>query len=573
MRYQYFDNEGKPLQFGKCQTNEISVIQDTQTGLYWEAKSFDQNDDRYCQKLMNWEEFTKDYIAQLNSIKYGGFDDWRAPSKHELRSLITYLGINPAYVQEMSFTLAPEDYWAGGSYGPRKDDCGWVINFNIGATTAKNKSLTACGIAVRGKALPQPQERFVDNGDGTITDTYLKLMWQKAANPRTSYKQVMEMLPNFELGGHRDWRLPTMHELSTIFDDSYSNDNWFFNDYFDSNEIPHYITSNLFEDTYVWVINFYFGYDGYYAEKSIGLGYRLVRNLDFEEKVFTMPSGGQKEIFNAQGEIIGVDASRAAVAFGEIENYIWDMKTGIIYEKAGAKSYTFEEAQEHVKNLNATFYGGTNNWRLPTVDELRFIVDYSKKTPAVFSNFAQYVKSDFYWAAEEYPTPNGERNWAIYFGYGYAVPIERSHRCGCIAISGGYENLADKSMSRYDIKDGVVIDKYTNLMWLQDELPTMTYSEFEKYLKEHELAGYNDWRIPDMKELSTIVIRDAKDNEWFNKELFPHIYDEGRNFFIASETFNGMFNWGANMTFAYDGYYANRLVGQYRIKPVRTINN
>ncbi|MBR1859963.1 MAG: DUF1566 domain-containing protein, partial [Selenomonadaceae bacterium] len=294
---------------------------------------------------------------------------------------------------------------------------------------------------------------------------------------------------------------------------------------------------------------------------------------DFEEKVFTMPSGGQKEIFNAKGEIIGVDASRAALAFGEIENYIWDMKTGIIYEKSGAKSYTFEEAQEHVKNLNASFYGGTNNWRLPTVDELRFIVDYSKKTPAVFSNFAQYVKSDFYWAAEEYPTPNGERNWAIYFGYGCAVPIERSHRCGCIAISGGYENLADKGMHRYEIKDGVVIDKYTNLMWLQDELPTMTYSEFEKYLAEHELAGYNDWRIPDMKELSTIVIRDAKDNEWFNKELFPHIYDEGRNFFIASETFNGMFNWGANMTFAYDGYYANRLVGQYRIKPVRTINN
>ena len=571
MRYQYLDKDGNSLTFGKCQTDEITIIQDTQTGLYWEVKSFDQNDSRYCSKMMTWAEFNEDYIAKLNEMNYGGFNDWRAPSKHELRSLITYRGINPAYVQDMSFTLAPEDYWAGGSYGPRAEDCGWVINFNIGATTAKNKSLTACGIACRGKALPVPQDRFIDNGDGTITDTCLKLMWEKAAHPRKSYSEVLEMLPNFELGGHRDWRLPTMHELSTSFDDSYSNNNWFFNDYFDSNDIPHYITSNLFEDTYVWVINFYFGYDGYYAEKSIGLGYRLVRNLDTSNDEFTMPSSGQQEIYNAQGEIIKIDSSRTTTAFGEVDDYIWDMNTGIIYEKSGSKSYTFEEAQEHIKNLNASFYGGTNNWRLPTVDELRFIVDYSKKTPAVFSNFAQYVKSDFYWTAEEYPTPNGERNWAIYFGYGCAVPIERSHRCGCIAISGGYENLADKSMARYEIKNGVVIDKNTNLMWLQDELPTMTWSEFEEYLATHELAGYSDWRIPDMKELSTIVIRDAKNNEWFNKELFPHIYDEPRNFFIASETFNGMFNWGANMTFAYDGYYANRLVGEYRIKPVRKL--
>ena len=574
MRYQYLDNEGQILNARKCQFDEVAMIQDNQTGLIWEAKTFDPNDNRYFQKAMSWEEFTKDYINQLNTMKYGGFDDWRAPSKHELRSLINYRGINPAFDQGVFQTLTPDDYWAGGTYGPRPD-CGWVINFNIGATTAKNKTLKNCGVAVRGQCLPKADDRFVDNGDGTITDKYLKIMWQKDQDERKSYSQVMEMLPNCNLAGHRDWRLPTMHELSSIFDESYENNSWYFDKFFNHETLKppilQHITSNLFGDTYVWVINFNFGYDGYYGEKNIPLAYRLVRNLDTSNDEFTMPSSGQQEIYNAQGEIIKIDSSRTTTAFGEVDDYIWDMNTGISYQKATAKSYTFEEAEEHVKELNTTFYGGTNNWRLPTVDELRFIVDYSKKTPAVFSNFAQYVKSDFYWTAEEYPTPNGERNWAIYFGYGCAVPIERSHRCGCIAISGGYENLADKSMARYEIKDGVVIDKYTKLMWLQGELPTMTWSEFEEYLATHELAGYNDWRIPDMKELSTIVIRDAKNNEWFNRELFPNIYDDGRNFFISSETFNGMFNWGTNMTFAYDGYYANRLVGQYRIKPVRKL--
>ena len=466
-------------------------------------------------------------------------------------------------------TLTPDDYWCGNTYAQR-EDCGWVINFNIGATTAKNKTLPSGGIAVRGKSMPSASERFVDNGDGTITDKYLNLMWQKEPNERQSYEQILKMLPDYEPAGCRDWRLPTMHELSSIFDESYSNSNRFYDEFFKYNDIPHYLTSNIFEDTYVWVINFNFGYDGYYAEKTIPLGYRLVRNCTIGDESFQMPSSGQREIYNPEGAIIDVDFSRRSVSFVEIDEYIWDMKTGIAYEKSSGKSYTFAEAQQHVADLNAKFYGGTNNWRLPTVDELRFIVDYSKKNPAVFENFAPYVKADFYWTAEEHFPSNRKRNWAIYFGYGCTVPIEKTYRCGCIAISGGYQNLADKSMNRYRVEDGVVIDRYTKLMWLQDELPPMTYAEYEKYLKENELAGYNDWRIPDMKELSTIVLREAEYMEWFNKELFPHIYDE-RSFFIASETFNGMFNWGVNMTFAYDGYYANRLVGVYRIKPVRKV--
>ncbi len=571
MRYQMLNSDGDVLKVGKFQLEEVAVIHDVQTGLDWEVKSFNPKDARYSNRLMTWAEFTQNYIAQLNEIKYGGFDDWRAPSKHELRSLINYRSINPAFAQDVFQTLAPEDYWCGGSYGPRAEDCGWVINFNIGATTGKNKSLTSCGVAVRGKPLPQPDERFVDNGDGTITDTYSKLMWEKDVHPRTSYSQVLTMLPNHEFAGHKDWRLPTMHELSSIFDDSYSNNSWFFDKYFNGNEIPHYITYNTFKDTYVWVINFNFGYDGYYAEKNIGLGYRLVRSLNEVAEDFSIPSSGQTEIYDERGAVIKVDATRATVSFSEFDAYITDMKTGLSYEKATAKSYTFEEAVEHVKNLNAALYGGTNTWRLPTVDELRFIVDYSKKNPAVFENFAQYVKADLYWTAEKYITPNGDRNWAIYFGYGCAVPIEKVQRCGCIAVSGGYVNLSSKNAERYEIKDGCVIDKYTKLMWLQQELPAMTYSEFEKYLAENEFAGYRDWRIPDMKELSTIVNRSAENTEWFSRELFPNIFDNGRSFFIASETFNGMFNWGVNMIFAYDGYYANRLVGQYRIKPVRKI--
>ena len=189
-----------------------------------------------------------------------------------------------------------------------------MINFNIGATTAKNKTLPSGGIAVRGKVMPSAAKRFVDNGDGTITDKYLNLMWQKDPNERQSYEQILKMLPDYEPAGCRDWRLPTMHELSSIFDESYSNSNRFYDEFFKYNDIPHYLTSNIFEDTYVWVINFNFGYDGYYAEKTIPLGYRLVRNCTIGDESFQMPTSGQREIYNPEGAIIDVDFSRRSVS-------------------------------------------------------------------------------------------------------------------------------------------------------------------------------------------------------------------------------------------------------------------
>ena len=284
-----------------------------------------------------------------------------------------------------------------------------------------------------------------------------------------------------------------------------------------------------------------------------------------------MPSSGQTEIFSANGEVIKVNPTLAKTSFANLKHCLIDFNTGLHYEKSETQEkFTFDEALKHVEELNANFYDGKNTWRLPTVDELRFIVDYSKKSPAVFESFASFIDADFYWMAES--IMNGERVWAIFFGYGCAVPIEKNQSCGCIAVAEGYENLADKSAERYTVGNGVVIDNYAKIMWLRDELPMMTATDAEKFLAENELVGYSDWRLPGMKELSTLINRRAENRQWISKNLFPKFYDESFAFIVARETFNGMFNWGINHMFAYDGYYADRLRGKYKIKPVRGLN-
>lgn len=67
--------------------------------------------------------------------------------------------------------------------------------------------------------------RYIDHGDGTITDIRTGLMWVK----KDSYSELARCLNwnesndyvrRLKVGGHRDWRLPTVQELKSLIDPS-----------------------------------------------------------------------------------------------------------------------------------------------------------------------------------------------------------------------------------------------------------------------------------------------------------------------------------------------------------------
>ncbi|MDM8536874.1 DUF1566 domain-containing protein [Desulfobacterales bacterium HSG17] len=65
-------------------------------------------------------------------------------------------------------------------------------------------------------------ERFADNGDGTITDHKLGLMWSKTDNQgninwRQAEKWVKFTFPYTISAKFDDWRLPTLEELSSLY--------------------------------------------------------------------------------------------------------------------------------------------------------------------------------------------------------------------------------------------------------------------------------------------------------------------------------------------------------------------
>lgn len=61
--------------------------------------------------------------------------------------------------------------------------------------------------------------RFVDNGDGTVTDTCTGLMWQQGTAPGVyKWQNALKYCDSLTLGNHSDWRLPNVRELRSIVD-------------------------------------------------------------------------------------------------------------------------------------------------------------------------------------------------------------------------------------------------------------------------------------------------------------------------------------------------------------------
>jgi hypothetical protein len=78
--------------------------------------------------------------------------------------------------------------------------------------------------------------QFIDNGDGTITDTHTTLMWEKLSDDgdplhdydNASYQwygafQKLEQINDAAFAGHTDWRVPNIRELQTLLDYSSTN--------------------------------------------------------------------------------------------------------------------------------------------------------------------------------------------------------------------------------------------------------------------------------------------------------------------------------------------------------------
>ncbi len=78
------------------------------------------------------------------------------------------------------------------------------------------------------KKIRSSDGRFVNNGDGSITDTKTGLMWTKKDSWADlgkcfNWNDSRSYVSKLKTGGYSDWRLPTISELKSIYESSKSN--------------------------------------------------------------------------------------------------------------------------------------------------------------------------------------------------------------------------------------------------------------------------------------------------------------------------------------------------------------
>jgi hypothetical protein len=204
---------------------------------------------------------------------------------------------------------------------------------------------------------------YVDNGDGTITDTVTGLMWQKADYGDVSFENATTYCDTLTLAGYQDWRLPTAHESFTIINLDVTNpamNKLYFP--ISSAEYWWSSTKQYNDASKIWVTN-----------AGGGIGNHL--------KTESISAGGTKKFF--------VRAVREPVAPTKLmsrfidnnDGTVTDLATNLVWMKSPTtQTFTWEEALNYAENLS---FASNSDWRLPSIKELESIRNDATSVPAV----------------------------------------------------------------------------------------------------------------------------------------------------------------------------------------------
>jgi len=95
----------------------------------------------------------------------------------------------------------------------------------------------------------------------------------------------------------------------------------------------------------------------------------------------------------------------------------------------------------------------------------------------------------------------------------------------------------------HDNGDGTITDNLTGLMWVKSPDSTAsTWSAAITYCDSLTLAGHTDWRLPNVKELESLINADVPNTvTWLNTQGFTNVQ---------------VYDYWSSSTYAYDTYYA-----------------
>jgi hypothetical protein len=189
---------------------------------------------------------------------------------------------------------------------------------------------------------------------------------------------------------------------------------------------------------------------------------------------------------------------------------VLDSVTGLMWEDTASAVVQWGAAEAYCTSLGV-------GWRLPSRLELLSILDYGRTEPATDPHF--FFSSgvgDF--CASKSLTPDGAGVWGFDFSQGAGSLVDRTAATVRVRCVLGTEAQACLAPSH----DGLAVrDSRTGLTWLRrppEEL--FTWPGALDYCESLDEAGFDDWRLPSVKELQSLV-DDGRIFPAIDVEVFP----------------------------------------------------
>jgi hypothetical protein len=205
---------------------------------------------------------------------------------------------------------------------------------------------------------------------------------------------------------------------------------------------------------------------------------------------------------------------------------VTDNVTGLMWQQQSGTNMSWSNAGAYCTGLSV---GNHTDWRLPSVMELISIVNYGIQStgPMINSTYFLNTAASSYWSS----TPdagNTSNAWEMNFSAGTSFTSAMSGNAYVRCVRGGQLKIGNFT----DNKDGTVSDSATGLMWQQAEGGLDLWSSGTNvsgsglvyalsYCTGLSLGRHSDWRLPNVKELASIVDY-AQYNPEINTAFFPN---------------------------------------------------